>query len=83
MKQLRRQLGAVKRWLRHYRQMATSRLRHHRNKQRHLRLYEPDISRAPDRDMLASFVEDGVVVVRDVLPKDVVEQIRAEVRPRR
>ena len=81
MKRLRRQLGAVKRRLSHYRQMATSRLRHHRNKQRHLRLYEPDISRAPDRDLLASFVEDGAVVVRDFLPQDVVKQIVAEVRP--
>ena len=81
MKQLRRKLGAVKRRLIHYRQMATSRLRHHRNKQRHLRLYEPDISRAPDRDTLASFVEDGAVVVRDFLPRDVVKQIVAEILP--
>lgn len=80
-KQLRRKLGAVKRWLSHYQQMATSRLQHHRNKLRHLRLYEPNISRAPDRDMLASFVEDGVVVVRNFLRKDVVKQIMAEVRP--
>jgi hypothetical protein len=60
---------------------AIERLRYHRNKRRHRRLYAPDAARAPDKDVLAAFVEDGVAIVRGFLPTDVVDGIVAEVRP--
>ena len=64
-----------------YGEPATRRYRYHQNKRRHLRLYEPDAGRAPDRDVLTTIAKDGVAVIREFLPADVAKQIEAEVRP--
>jgi Phytanoyl-CoA dioxygenase (PhyH) len=49
-------------------------------RRQHNALYEPDANRAPDRDVLAALVADGVAAVRGFLPRDVVDQIVSEVR---
>jgi hypothetical protein len=66
--------------VRHYERLAMERFRYHRNRRRHQRLYEPDPARAPDEEVMASFAEDGVVIVREFLPAAVIQQIVAEVR---
>src|SRR5437588_6877581 len=65
---------------RKYRQLARDWSWYHRNRRRHLELYKPDAARSPDRDILKTYMEDGVAVVRSFLSPQVVEQIVAEVR---
>jgi hypothetical protein len=50
------------------------------NKRRHWELYQPDARQSHDPELLNSIIEDGVVVVREFLPRDVVERIAGELR---
>ena len=50
------------------------------NRRLHLEIYQPDIDRAPDRELVSSLAADGVVVVRDFLPAETIVQINQELR---
>jgi hypothetical protein len=77
----RREPDLATRLYRRSRQLARERVWYERNRRQHLLLYRPNPARAPDADLLASLIDDGVAVVPDFLPPAVIERIVAEVRP--
>jgi hypothetical protein len=46
----------------------------------HFEIYQPDVDRAPDREIVSSIAADGVVVVRNFLPAETIVQINSELR---
>lgn len=64
-----------------YRRLTEPRRWYADKKRRHLELCTPDATRAPDPELMASIIEDGVAIIREFLPRNVVQRITGDVRP--
>jgi hypothetical protein len=81
MKRLRPYARAVVVRSREYRRLPHDYRSYLDHKRRHVDLLRPDAGGAGDPELLSALVEDGVVVVRELVPRDVAERIASEVRP--
>ena len=70
--------------IRHYRRLRSlpeDHRRHREQKQRHLDLVRRDPGPDPDAALLRAITDDGVVVVREFVPREVADKMAADVRP--